>query len=108
MGKEDRQCSQLACACNNLLMFFCNLRINAWTGRFKHTKKKSQQRQDSRERKQGSQQGQNPIEGRRHGFAFCLHIEHSLSVVVSNVCKLLSPGPVHRIFESLKRNSNDG
>lgn len=45
-------------------------------------------------------------EGRRCGLTFCPCTEHSLFVVVGNICKLLPPGPIHRVFESLRRNSN--
>lgn len=44
--------------------------------------------------------------GKRCEVAFCPHSQHSLPVVVGDICKLLPPGPVHRIFEPLKRNNN--
>lgn len=46
-------------------------------------------------------------EGRRCGLVFRPRAEHSLSVVVGDIRKLLPPGPVHRIFEPLER-TRDG
>lgn len=67
---------------------------------------KSQQQEDARGKIGIASRVRALGEGRRCGLALCPCTEHSLSVVVGDVRKLLPPGPVHRIFEPLKRNSD--
>lgn len=105
-GKRGGDVLIWMCACNNLLLFYCYLGINTWTGRFKHMPEKSQQQEGACGKTGTASRTRAPGESRRYRLAFCPHTEHSLSVVVGDICKLLPPGPVHRIFEPLKRNSD--
>lgn len=104
VGRAGRWCLFWTCAWNNLLFFCCDLGINAQTGGFKtHGREKPT---DACGKAGIASRVSTLEESKRWGLAFCPCSGYSLSVVVGDIRELLPPGPVHGIFEPLKRNSH--